>query len=96
MTSTRSSGWICVMDVYREEMDFSYSLSIALDKALPWFLSLPFMRDFVSATVNLETQITGWSIIASFLVAATVGLTFGIYPAIVASRQDPIVALRHD
>ena len=31
-----------------------------------------------------------------FLVAALVGLGFGIYPAVVASRQDPIVALRHD
>ncbi|MCH7545193.1 MAG: ABC transporter permease [Planctomycetes bacterium] len=70
--------------------------SLALDKLLPWFLNLSFMQGFVNSTVNLETQITGWSIIASFLVAATVGLTFGIYPAIVASRQDPIVALRHD
>src|SRR5690606_24462293 len=44
----------------------------------------------------LETQVTGWSIIVSFAVAAIVGLGFGIYPAVIASRQDPIVALRHD
>ena len=46
--------------------------------------------------VGLETRITGWSIIASFFVAVGTGLVFGIYPAIIASKQDPIVALRHD
>ncbi|MCH7891875.1 MAG: FtsX-like permease family protein, partial [Gemmatimonadetes bacterium] len=71
-------------------------LSIALEEFLPWFLSLPIMRSFVTTAITMETQITGWSIIASFLVASIVGLGFGIYPAIIASRQDPIVALRHD
>jgi ABC-type antimicrobial peptide transport system permease subunit len=33
--------------------------------------------------------------VASFLVSAGVVLVFVIYPAIVASRKDPIVALRH-
>jgi len=70
--------------------------SVAIESFLPWLLNLPFMREFVTASINLETQVTGWSIIASFLVAAMVGLGFGIYPAFVASRQDPIVALRHD
>jgi putative ABC transport system permease protein len=71
-------------------------LSIGIGVALPWLLRLPFMRGFVQTKINLETQITWWSIIVSFLVAAMVGLAFGIYPALVASRQDPIVALRHD
>ncbi len=71
-------------------------LSVAIETVLPWFLGLPFMQSFVESSFNMETQVTGWSIIASFLVAAVVGLGFGIYPAVVASRQDPIVALRHD
>ena len=45
---------------------------------------------------NLSTQITLWSILLSFAVATLTGLVFGIYPARVAARKDPVVALRHD
>ncbi len=41
-------------------------------------------------------QVRMWAIIASFLVATAVGIIFGLYPAVKASQQDPIVALRHD
>lgn len=39
---------------------------------------------------------TTWSIVVSIAVSMFVGIIAGIYPAIQASRQDPIVALRHD
>jgi putative ABC transport system permease protein len=72
------------------------SLSLAIGRVLPWFLKLAFVQRAVETQVNLETQVTAWSIAVSFAVATAVGLIFGIYPALVASRQDPIVALRHD
>ncbi len=71
-------------------------ISIGLESFLPWILSFPGLRNIADMSVGLETKITLWSIIVSFLVASITGLLFGIYPAIIASRQDPIVALRHD
>jgi putative ABC transport system permease protein len=75
---------------------FGVGVSLMLGSIVPWILSLPMFSGAAPTKVSLETQVTGWSIVASFLVAAAVGLIFGVYPAIVASRQDPIVALRHD
>ncbi len=70
--------------------------SVAIGRFIPWLLSQPAFSKIVTSEIQLATEVTGWSIIASFIVAAAVGLIFGLYPAMIASRQDPIVALRHD
>ena len=71
-------------------------LSLAVDRVLPWILSLPLIQQHIQVDVTFESAITLWSIIVSFTVAVATGVVFGAYPAIVASRQDPIQALRHE
>jgi putative ABC transport system permease protein len=70
--------------------------ALAIERVVPFILEQRVIARLVAAKVQIETDVTLWSIVTSFLVAAVVGLVFGIYPAMVASRQDPIVALRHD
>ncbi len=70
--------------------------SLLLGWGVPLLPRAPFIGHMVPPDADLPTTITMWSIVLAFCVAAATGLIFGIYPALQAARQDPIVALRHD
>ena len=52
------------------------------------------LAKLVSWVTPLPSAIEIWSVLAGLLMATSVGLFFGIYPASKAARLDPVVALR--
>jgi putative ABC transport system permease protein len=58
-------------------------------------IGLAVLVDWVS-NGSYPTHVTMWSVALSFGISASVGILFGLYPAIVAAHKDPIEALRHD
>lgn len=62
-------------------------LGIGLGLLIPWL---------VTFFAKMPTVVTPESIVLSLGISVSVGIVFGIYPALRASRLDPIVALRHE
>ena len=58
---------------------------------------LGFLLSFLIKTLlDFPSSVPFWSVGAGFVVAVSIGLFFGMWPALKAARLDPIVALRYE
>ena len=56
------------------------------------FLFALALRNFTSFPASVQT----WVAVLGVVLSSVIGLFFGIYPAVRASKLDPVVALRAD
>lgn len=70
--------------------------SFVIAWGVPRLSRMPAVGWLFPADASLPTHVTLWSVLVAFGVAGATGLIFGLYPALKAAQQDPIVALRHD
>jgi putative ABC transport system permease protein len=82
------------MDVVRQFLAEAVLISVgggALGIGFGFFLAW-----LISSTAEWKTIVTVSSVLIAFGVSAVVGVVFGIYPAVKASRVNPIEALRYE
>lgn len=59
-------------------------------------ISREVMPPDVNDGMGIPTFLPLWAILGAFTFSASIGLFFGIYPAVRASRMEPVAALRHE
>ncbi len=82
------------VDITRQFLAESATLSM-VGAVLGMFLGGGLAK-LVDAATPLPATVPAWAIVVGVVLGLVVGIVFGVYPALRASRLDPIVALRYE
>jgi putative ABC transport system permease protein len=69
---------------------------IGIAAGISFAVLLPLLVAWFGNSDAYRTSIATWSVVGSFIVSGSIGIVFGLYPAITAARMNPIEALRHE
>ena len=72
------------------------AVTLALVGGLIGILIGTVIAKIISLTTPLPSAVELWSVVAGLLIASSVGIFFGIFPAMKAAKLNPIEALRYE
>jgi len=72
------------------------AVTIAVVGGIIGVLTGTIIAKIVSSTTPLPSAVEFWSVVLGILISSSVGIFFGIYPAMKAARLNPIEALRYE
>jgi len=95
---TREIGVRKAIGARKRDISFQFITEAMTLTGIGGFLGviLSLIFSFLMQLAHFPSSVPFWAILLALAVASSVGLFFGIYPAVKAARLDPVTALRYE